>query len=92
MLNLNTKNLVQNSFSRVEDPSIDPATETYRFIHDSVFELEIGLDSEIQIAERVVKDAVTLFGDIGGFSGFFTTLLGLLVGSIPTKLFHMNLT
>ena len=50
------------------------------------------LDTEIQIAERVVKDGVTLFGDIGGFSGFFMVLLGLLVGSIPSKLFSMNAT
>ena len=57
-----------------------------------MFELYIGLDSEIHIAERVVKDAVTLFGDIGGFSGFFAVLLGLLVGPIPTKLFNMNTT
>lgn len=52
----------------------------------------ITLDSEIQIAERVVKDSVTLFGDIGGFSGFLMTLLGLLVGSIPHKLFNMSTT
>ena len=57
-----------------------------------IFELSIGLDSEIQIAERVVKDAVTLFGDIGGFSGFFLALLGLFVGQIPSKLFSMSTT
>ena len=31
----------------------------------------ITINSEIQISERVVKDAVTLFGDIGGFQSFF---------------------
>ena len=35
---------------------------------------------------------MTLFGDIGGFSGFLLTLLGLLVGSIPNKLFNMSTT
>ena len=35
---------------------------------------------------------MTLFGDIGGFSGFLMTLLGLLVGSIPSKLFNMSTT
>ena len=50
----------------------------------------IELGPEVQISERVVKDAVTLFGDIGGFSGFFLTMLGLLVGSIPSKLYSMN--
>ena len=35
---------------------------------------------------------MTLFGDIGGFSGFLMTILGLLVGSIPNKLFHMSTT
>ena len=44
----------------------------------------------MDIAERVVKDAVTLFGDIGGISGFFLALLGLLVGSIPSKLFALD--
>ena len=34
---------------------------------DPIMRFYITLDSEIQIAERVVKDAVTLFGDIGGF-------------------------
>ena len=57
-----------------------------------IFELSIGLDSEIQIAERVVKDAVTLFGDIGGFFGFFLAVLGLIVGQIPSKLFSLNTT
>lgn len=52
----------------------------------------ISLDTEIQIAERVVKDAVTLFGDIGGFSSFFMALLSLFVGSIPGKLFNINAT
>ena len=35
---------------------------------------------------------MTLFGDIGGFSGFLMTLLGLLVGAIPNKLFNMRTT
>ena len=48
------------------------------------------MDTEIDIAERIVKDAVTLFGDIGGVSGFFLALLGLLVGSIPSKLFAID--
>ena len=52
----------------------------------------ISLDTEIQISERVVKDAVTLFGDIGGFSSFFLVLLGLFVGSIPGKLLNMSAT
>ena len=55
-----------------------------------LLEIYISIDSEIYIAERVVKDAVTLFGDIGGFSGFFLSMLGLLVGSIPEKLFGYN--
>ena len=50
----------------------------------------VTLDTEISIAERTVKDAVTLFGDIGGISGFFLTILGLLVGSIPSKLFALE--
>ena len=54
--------------------------------------VQISLDTEILIAERVVKDAVTLFGDIGGLSGFFVALIGLLVGSIPRKLFTMSAT
>ena len=52
--------------------------------------VNISLDHEIQIAERVVKDAVTLFGDLGGFSGFFLAFIGLLIGSIPAKLFDMS--
>ena len=50
----------------------------------------MSIDTEIDIAERVVKDAATLFGDIGGISGFFLTIMGLLVGSIPNKLFLLS--
>ena len=39
-----------------------------------------------------MKDAVSLFGDIGGFSSFFLTFLGLFVGSMPNKLFNMSVT
>ena len=35
---------------------------------------------------------MTFFGDIGGFSGFLMTLLGLLVGPTPSKLFNMSTT
>ena len=39
-----------------------------------------------------MTDAVTLFGEIGGFSSFFLTFLSLFVGSIPKKLFSMSVT
>ena len=48
------------------------------------------MDQEIFIASRVVNDIVVLFGDIGGFYSLFFTLLGLFVGSIPSKLFSLS--
>ena len=50
----------------------------------------ISLDQEIFIASRIVKDIVVLLGDIGGFYSLFFTLLGLFVGSIPSKLFSLS--
>ena len=50
------------------------------------------MDTEVDIAERVVTDFVTLFADIGGVSGFFLAFLSLLVGSIPSKLFALDST
>lgn len=61
-----------------------------KFPDQAFVEISITLDTKIDIAQRVVKDAIALFGDIGGFSGFFLTLLGIFVGSIPSKLFAMN--
>ena len=58
----------------------------------SMVKLEMYIDQEIHVSERVIKDAVTLFGDIGGFSSFFIALLGLFVGSIPAQLFQISVT
>ena len=80
-LNFNTEKII-------EITAVNP-TNTYSNVF---FEMVISLDSQTQIAERVVKDAVTLFADIGGFSGFLMTILGFLVGSIPSKLFNMSTT
>ena len=50
----------------------------------------ITLDQEIYLASRKVKDLKSLFGEIVGFKYFFITLLGLLVGSIPRKLYSYS--
>ena len=42
------------------------------------------------LADRVVMDVITLFGDIGGLAGFFMTILGLMVGSYPGILFSIS--
>ena len=39
-----------------------------------------------------MKDAVTLFGDIGGFSGFLMAIIGLTMRSFPGKLFEISKT
>ena len=55
-------------FSMLDLNPITNDTETERAtVYDPFMVLYITIDSEIQISERVVKDAVTLFGDIGGF-------------------------
>ena len=33
---------------------------------------------------------MTFFGDVGGFSGFLLAAIGLLIGSIPGKLFEIG--
>lgn len=48
------------------------------------------LDFEIVISQRTVKDAVALFGDIGGFSGFLLTFLALGIGTIPSRSFEVS--
>ena len=52
----------------------------------------IGIDQEIYLASRTVKDLKSLFGEIIGFQYFFIALLGLLVGSTPTKLYSYSRT
>lgn len=42
------------------------------------------------VAHRTVKDTVTYFGDIGGYSGFLLAFFSIFVGSIPKRLFEMN--
>ena len=50
----------------------------------------IFLDSEVEISERVVKGMIEVFGEIGGFQSFILALIGVLVGSIPGKLFQIS--
>lgn len=50
----------------------------------------INIDTKVQISQRTVNDIVTLFGDIGGFSGFLMTCLSLLIGTFPAKLFDIS--
>ena len=56
----------------------------------SIFTLYFELDQEVVIAQRTVKDAVALFGDLGGFSGFLITFLAIGIGSIPSKSFEIS--
>ena len=80
-----------NEFSLLNLNPIFISTRTKRFSSsDSIIELIINIDPEIQISERTVNDIVTLFGDIGGFQSIILGLIGLLVGSFPSKLFDIN--
>ena len=59
--------------------------EKYQATSRNIVTIFFELDHEIVISQRTVKDAVTLFGDIGGFSGFLLACLALVVGPIPGK-------
>ena len=85
--------LEPNQFSYLNvNPQYIHASGSRYHVEQPLVRLNISLDTEIEIAERVVNDVLTLFGDIGGFSSFILTFFGLLVGSIPLNLFKINAT
>ena len=52
---------------------------------------QLDMSNAIKIEKRVVTDLISLFGDIGGLNDFLATFIIVLIGSVQTKLFTMDI-
>lgn len=59
---------------------------------NEIVSISMVMDTKINVGKRTVKDVLTLFGDIGGFSSLILTLFSLFIGQIPTKLLRVRRT